>query len=157
MCDFILGSSWTVTYDVTSLRFVACLSRAGREISKYAPWATPCLTPHHGLVHLCAIVLKLTGHDLLWFYLILCLIPRMTVTSLIASKNTRCKTHPSCVNLCVPFWTREKTCTRSRGETKYRVCRLFIFSKPKSSHANLLFSIRLMSMSRSCRLDFVIA
>ena len=40
---------------------------------------------------------------------ILCLIPRTTVTSLIASKNTRCKMHPLCVNLGVPFWMREKT------------------------------------------------
>ena len=40
---------------------------------------------------------------------ILCLIPRTTVTSLIASKNTRCKMHPLCVNVGVPFWTREKT------------------------------------------------
>ena len=40
---------------------------------------------------------------------ILCLIPRMTVTSLIALQDTRCKTHPVCVNPGVPFWTREKT------------------------------------------------
>ena len=45
---------------------------------------------------------------ILWFSIV-CLIPRQTVTSLIASKNTRCKAHPLCVNLDVPFWTREKT------------------------------------------------
>ena len=50
---------------------------------------------------------------------ILCLIPRMTVTSLIASKNTRCKTHPLCVNLGVPFWTREKT---HKLRTRWQVC-----------------------------------
>ena len=33
----------------------------------------------------------------------------MTVTSLSASKNTCCKTHPLCINPCVPFWTCEKT------------------------------------------------
>ena len=33
----------------------------------------------------------------------------MTVTSLIASKNTHCKTHPSYVNLGVPLRTSEKT------------------------------------------------
>ena len=76
-----------------------------------------------------------------WLLVRLCLIPRTTVTSLIASKNTRCKTHLLCVNLGVPFWTREKTHKlrerwstrlsvflrntrwrhgRSRGETKYR-------------------------------------
>ena len=42
-------------------------------------------------------------------YIILCLIPRTTVTSLSASKNTCCKTHPLCVNPGVPFWTCEKT------------------------------------------------
>ena len=47
--------------------------------------------------------------SLSYSWLILCLIPRTTVTSLIASKNTRCKTHPLCVNLGVPFWTRKKT------------------------------------------------
>ena len=69
--------------------------------------------------------------------LLLCLIPRTTVMSLIALKDTRCKTHPLCVNPGVPFWTREKTHKlraryssifvqntrwrhgRSRGETKY--------------------------------------
>ena len=40
---------------------------------------------------------------------ILCLIPRTTVTSLSAPKDTRCKTHPLCVNPGVPVWTREKT------------------------------------------------
>ena len=67
---------------------------------------------------------------------ILCLILRTTVTSLSASKNTRCKTHPLCVNPGVPFWTWENTQVahamtsvflrntrwchgRSRGETKY--------------------------------------
>ena len=41
---------------------------------------------------------------------ILCLIPRTTVTSLSAPKDTRCcKTHPLCVNPGVPFWTCEKT------------------------------------------------
>ena len=40
---------------------------------------------------------------------ILCLIMKTTVTSLSAPKDTRCKTHPLCVNLGVPFWTREKT------------------------------------------------
>ena len=39
---------------------------------------------------------------------ILCLIPRTTVTSLSASKDTRCKTHPLSVNPGVPFWTCEK-------------------------------------------------
>ena len=34
---------------------------------------------------------------------ILCLIPRTTVTSLITPKDTRCKTHPLCVNPGVPF------------------------------------------------------
>ena len=61
---------------------------------------------------------------------ILCLIPRTTVTSLSAPKNTHCKTHPVCVNPGVLFlnvWestqvTRAMTrhhC-RYRGETKYR-------------------------------------
>ena len=40
---------------------------------------------------------------------ILCLIPRMTVTSPSAPKDTRCKSHPLCVNPGVPFWMREKT------------------------------------------------
>ena len=39
----------------------------------------------------------------------LCLIPRTTVTSLIAPKDTRCKTHPYCINHGVPLWTRETT------------------------------------------------
>ena len=43
------------------------------------------------------------------FVTILCLIPRTTVTSLSAFKDTRYKTHPLCVNSGVPFWTREKT------------------------------------------------
>ena len=37
------------------------------------------------------------------FFTILCLVPRMTVTSLSAPKDTRCKTHPVCVNPGVPF------------------------------------------------------
>ena len=44
-----------------------------------------------------------------YFVAILCLTPRTTVKSLIASKNTGCKTHPLCINLGVPFWTRKKT------------------------------------------------
>ena len=34
---------------------------------------------------------------------ILCLIMRTTVTSLSTPNDTRCKTHPLCVNLGVPF------------------------------------------------------
>ena len=40
---------------------------------------------------------------------ILCLTQRTTVTSLSAPNDTRCKTHPLCVNLGVPFWTCEIT------------------------------------------------
>ena len=72
-----------------------------------------------------------------YFIPILCLIPRTSVTSLIMSMNTRCKTHPLCVNLCSKFLferMRKHTCAmtivflrntrwrhgRSRGVTKYR-------------------------------------
>ena len=69
---------------------------------------------------------------------ILCLIQRTTVTSLIAPKDTRCNTHPLCVNLGVPFlnawentqvaramtsvfvWNTRWCHGHSRGETKYR-------------------------------------
>ena len=37
------------------------------------------------------------------FWPMLCLIPRTTVTSLSAPKDTLCKTHPLCVNPGVPF------------------------------------------------------
>ena len=68
-------------------------------------------------------------------YTILCLIPRSTMTSLSAPKDTHCKAHTLYVNPGVPFRTREKTHNtrdnnvflrntrwrhgRSRGETKY--------------------------------------
>lgn len=41
---------------------------------------------------------------------ILCLISRMTMTSLSALKDKRCKKH-LCVNLRIPFWSHEKTQT----------------------------------------------
>ena len=83
---------------------------------------------------------------------ILCLIPRTTVTSLSAPKDTCCKTHPLCVNHGVPFWMCEKThklrmrwqaSLTSRlfsSETKYRVhlrfaiCEMDASSSPKLKH-----------------------
>ena len=77
-------------------------------------------------------------HKILPPHAIHCLIPRTTVTSLSAPNDTRCKTHPLCVNLGVPFlnaWDNTQVARamtsvftrntrwrhgRSRGETEAR-------------------------------------
>ena len=86
---------------------------------------------------------------------ILCLIPRTTVTSLSAPKDTRCKTHPLCVNPGVPFERFRKhascACHNKRLRPEYamtsrsfsrwdKVCRLFHPSfRAGSSFLNLFW------------------
>ena len=59
-------------------------------------------------VHLILVPLPQHNHLIQNVMYTLSLIPRTTVTSLSAPKDTRCKTHPLSVNPGVPFWTREK-------------------------------------------------
>ena len=71
---------------------------------------------------------------------ILCLL-RTTVTSLSTPKDTRCKTHPLCVNPGVPFWTREKThkfCARWQASSSGLPADVTVVLEVRQSIASIL-------------------